>query len=213
MLTHRFFMNISDGGCVSHDSVIKGYTEYCDDNGCLYQAHPNYKSGKDWNDWCLVRWDGIPDLVPAKIITLFDLSECDLMGRNDQDHLLHWLEDNGNRSTVHPVHVDRRTPYLTQDKWVVIQSAMTQDDHKRKQRRDGQRISRNKATYHLNSSISNRFFLESEYWILPVTTIVCLTYCVPIVWETSTTEYIHMEAKHEWACDFIPEGWINKKID
>ena len=174
-------MNTSDGGCISHDSVIKGYTEYCDDNGCLYRAHPNYMSGKDWNDWCLVRWDGIPDLVPAKIITFFDLSECDLMGSNDQDHLLHWLEDNGNRSTVHPVHVDRRTPYLTQDKWAVIQSAMTQDEYKRKQRRDGQRISRNEAAYHLNSSISNRYFLESEYRILPVTTIVCPTYCVPIV--------------------------------
>ena len=66
-LCQRLFLNTGDGGCLTHDSVVMGYTELLDTEKNLYRAHPNYRGTGKWFDWCLIDWEGIDDLIPAKI--------------------------------------------------------------------------------------------------------------------------------------------------
>ena len=205
MLTHRLFLNTSDGGCLSHDTIVKGYTEYFDDHGILYRAHPNYRGNGEWNDWCLVRWEGISELLPAKIVTFIDLTNCDFMSNEDQGYLQEWIEDEWDGQPLPPSDETRRVPYLTNGKWVVVQSGMAKDELMQK---DGRRvINRDRLSgdvaFCIKSKISKRFRLESCYRILPINMIVGPSYCIPIDHRYGNTEYIEVTTPSKWPALFI----------
>ena len=65
-LIRRLYFNLSLGGCLKHNSEIKGFTEIKLD-GHTYRSHPSYWGEKPWYDWALVMWDHELDPYPAQI--------------------------------------------------------------------------------------------------------------------------------------------------
>ena len=204
-LANRLFLNTSDGGCLDHSSIVHGFTEYTDADGHIYRAHPNFRGKGEWFDWCLIQWEGIDELVPAKIITFLDFSSCHLMSEDELDELMNWLQEEGVPDVPNPIN-NRRISYLTKEKWVLIQSGMTAQEQGRSRSRQGR--NQNTTTYMLSSEISSRFLLEENYRLLPVTSIASPAYCIPlnvIDKVSNDREYLHISQKDTWAGAFLPE--------
>ena len=202
-LANRLFLNTSDGGCLDHLSSVLGFTEYVDNNGYIYRAHPNYRGKGIWCDWCLVRWEGIDQLIPARIITFIDLTNSKLMSEDDLNDMVAWMEEEGIDQIPTPVN-SRRTSYLSNEKWVVLQSCMTDAEQIRSQNVATQNVSQ----HSLSSQISTRWRLENQYRLLPITCISSPTYCIPIdILKESDEhcEYIQILDKSMWSCAFLPE--------
>ena len=127
------------------------------------------------------------------------------MSEEDLDELIHWLEEEGVPNIPIPIN-DRRTSYLSKDKWVVIQSGMTEQEQMRS--RGGHGRSHSGDRYLMSSKITSRFMLEDEYRLLPMTSIASPAYCIPlnlIDRAGDHSDYLHVSAKHMWSSAFLPE--------
>ena len=80
----RLYFNLSLGGCLKHNSEIKGFIEIKLD-GHTYQSHPSYWGEKPWYDWALVMWDHESDPYPAQICMMLDLSDAHFMYKAELD--------------------------------------------------------------------------------------------------------------------------------
>ena len=72
----RSFANVDEGGCLHKSSVVEGFTEYQLDSDITLRVHPCYRGERPWFDWGLIEWEGLPELVPAKLCMFLDLSNC-----------------------------------------------------------------------------------------------------------------------------------------
>lgn len=197
-IAERLFLNHLEGGVLRHDSVVMGFTEYFDREGNVYRAHPNYRGDGEWFDWCLVKWDGIDEPVPARIITFLDISSCELMTDEERIAFCNAIGIDND----HPIQLDNigYQEYLTQGLWFVVQSALSDEE-------TPPRIiqsHRNAAT----SSFAKRFVLEKSYRILPVKTIAGPAYCIPqkvIGQNRNTQSFIHYKDATTWSRYFVDE--------
>ncbi len=167
------------GGCLKYDSKPIGFTEFRPANSdTIFRAHPKFRGDKEWFDWCNLRWDGITQPIPARIITFLDLSKCEFMSEDD----IIQLNIGENNFTIE-VQGDDDT-YLSKGMFVVVQSAHTFED--------GRRLTDNDEYYEkysFDGDIVKRFVLEDTYRILPVETIEAPCYCIPQYTNTNIPDY------------------------
>ena len=204
MLTQRLFLNTSDGGCLMHHNVVHGFTEYVAANGESFRAHPNYRGKGPWNDWCLVDWEGIDEYVPAKMITFIDLRHCQFMTEEDQEVLSEWIQRVCGGDVVEPLSDSGRSDYLKKGKWVVVRSGMVGDELRLFEEENGMDVNNSMLPFKCNTDISQRFRMEAEYKILPLSSVRGRAYCVPLGKE-SEGEYIHIKASEAWASYFLQD--------
>ena len=203
MLTHRLFLNTGDGGCLTHDSTVKGYTEFIDGSGITYRAHPNYRSQGEWNDWCLMRWEGNDEPLPTKIIAFLDLTDCKLMQNEDQNYLQEWIDEEGEGAQNLPFDRGQRVEYLSLEKWVVIQSSVTAQElvTQRRERAPSE------MTFCVDTKISKRFRLENKYRVLPLSAMCGHAYCIEVdQCRDNDKEYIHVVGIEKWGDLFIKDN-------
>ena len=164
-----FFSPVPHYGCVSHESFVRGFTEYIHpESKEKFRAHPNYRRQGSWYDWCTIKWEGIADPIPAKIVTFLDLRESVMMSFDEIIEMNDRDEDRNNR-------VDRgQEKYLSKDKWVLIQSANTLDESNAINNNDA-----DFASHHFDSKIFDSFVLEKKYRLVPIETIHSSCYCIP----------------------------------
>ena len=99
------------GGKVVNQSIVHGYTEITlNDN--IYRCHPFYANTGSWYDWAYFKWEGSEASIPARILMILDLSECEISYEVDFD------EDEAS-DIAHVATI----PHLTKDKWVVVKAA------------------------------------------------------------------------------------------
>eukprot|EP00543_Licmophora_paradoxa_P007004 CAMPEP_0202454364 /NCGR_PEP_ID=MMETSP1360-20130828/12124_1 /ASSEMBLY_ACC=CAM_ASM_000848 /TAXON_ID=515479 /ORGANISM="Licmophora paradoxa, Strain CCMP2313" /LENGTH=266 /DNA_ID=CAMNT_0049073667 /DNA_START=673 /DNA_END=1470 /DNA_ORIENTATION=- len=195
LIAKRLYLNFSHGGCLTFDSVVHCFTEYRKDNGSVFRAHPSYrKTNNEWLDWCLVQWDGIEKLIPAKILTFLDLSGCSLMTPQQQSTLRDWLNlitddtttlnknhlssDNTNNDRNDPINEqnDRNhQEYLTLGQLAVIRSAMSPEEEAL-----APQVPNNINKFSMTPDITTRYRLEKNCRIVPLNSIAGPAFCVPI---------------------------------
>ena len=69
-------------------------------------------------------------------------------------------------------------------------------------------IQNSMVPFRYDSEISQRFRLEEEYKILPVSAIWGRAYCVPLGKEEGQCEYIHIKLSDEWSSSFLLDSGI-----
>ena len=194
----RLFLHTGEGGCLSATGVLYGFTEFRN-NGITYRSHPSFRGGKAWNDWAMVAWNEESDPVPAKIIMFLDLTNCDIM--TPQEHRELCINILG--EDYDPRDVDHEYVYLTNEKWMVVESALVDDEISSGFEDD--------SDYRMYSTISTRYYMESQLRLLPVNSIVGPAYCIEIpstVVDGSLyndkSEIISLKHKEIWGDLFLP---------
>ena len=205
MLTQRLFLNTGDGGCLMHHSTVQGFSEYDDGNSQIYRAHPNFRGNGAWNDWCLVSWEGIDEYVPAKLITFLDLTECDFMTNQDQEDLSNWIERVCDGNVIQPISHTSRVTYLLKGKWAVVRSGMLGDELELYESENGLSRLEGMVPFATCSNITQRFRLEKDYRVLPLQSIKCRAYCVPLEEKGDEGEFLHVVPCSEWSSNFLPD--------
>ena len=199
----RLYLNINDGGCLTEDSRPLGYTEHLHMDSVVFRAHPNYRSeGKEWYDWCNLKWAGVEDPIPSKIIMFLDLKNCTLRTEEEVESLKIEL---GHVPDDDTDEIDERHNYLTTDKWVVVQSAKSLDEV-------GNRLNLINHDYgelnHMTSCVSRRIVLEKKYRLVPLDAIDSSCYAIPVFEEMNNKDcvsYIVCEDIRQWKNMFITQ--------
>ena len=166
-ITKRLFFHVGVGGCLKHDSVIKGFTEYKPSKNVLFRAHPSYLIGEPWFDWAMINWNGDDDevLVPAKLILFIDLVEAKVMSREEHNTFCTKVQESaGGRRPI--INDGEDYPYLDNGKWALIQSAIEAEDVTQ--------VSINKPMM----KMCKRFHLEPKLRLIPLETIADVAFCV-----------------------------------
>ena len=178
-LTKRLFLNTEDGGCLKHDSVVVGRTEYIDDDGDIYRAHPNYRGFGKWYDWCKILWKEDEEAIPAKIIMFLDLTDCEMMSEAEnlsmRTHIHQQIDEMNNTNRRRRFANRNRIDYLSKDKWVVVRSAYSVDD----QDIIDKQLTMNQKKYTTDTKITHRVLLEDECRIVPISCLSCSCYALP----------------------------------
>ena len=206
-LTKRLFFNTGHGGCLHHSSVPIGKTEYIDTNNVLYRAHPNYRSDGQWHDWCKIQWETDGPYVPAKIIMFLDLTECRMMTREEQDHMTRNIETeindmnniSVNRTFIRP---SEHKEYLEPDLWVVVRSAISENDEEDIRNR----LPRNERKLTMTSLIASRILLETNCRLIKAESIEGVRYVLPTSYSQTSDqcdEYFSVEDIQKWHEMFI----------
>jgi len=132
-------------------SIVNGYTEVVI-NGNTFRAHPCYCKKGCWYDWAYFKWQGFESPIPARIIMIIDLTECDITYDMDQDP--DTIPDDANERVI---------THLTNEKWVIVLAA--ESPHA-----DAHHI----TDSHFDSVITKRLKLHSDndIWMVPLTTLV-----------------------------------------
>ena len=99
------------GGKVTYQSIVHGYTEITVNNN-MYRSHPFYANTGSWYDWAYFRWGGFDSCIPARLLMILDLSECEINYEVDID------QDKASEVDHIPTLI-----HLIKDKWVVIKAA------------------------------------------------------------------------------------------
>ena len=192
-LAKRLYFHDGRGGCLSHTSSPTGRTEYIDENGIRYRAHPSYSNNTEWFDWCYIQWDGYSEQYPAKIITFLDLNDCEIIQQIEGEELT------GDEDS-----------YLETGEWAVIQSGneikVTSDDLETMETLDAQR--RNKVMHSMVPSIGKRYKMERSLRIVPVDKIRKPCYCIPDSLDRTSwniDEFIALDDIRSWHCGFLKE--------
>ena len=66
------------GGKLSHNLVVKDYTEI-KEGGSLYRSHPCFHKKGCWYDWAYFQRHGFDKPIPARIMMIIDLSDCNII--------------------------------------------------------------------------------------------------------------------------------------
>ena len=99
------------GGKILSPSKVNGFTGITL-NGNIYRCHPFYANTGSWYNWAFFRWEGFESNIPARILMILDLSECEISTEVEVDQ-----ED------THTVSHVAQITHLTKEKWVVIKAA------------------------------------------------------------------------------------------
>ena len=205
-LTKRLFLNIEDGGCLTHDSVVIGKTEYIHKDGDIFRAHPNFRGFGKWYDWCTIKWTTDADPIPAKIIMFLDLSETEIMDVESHQQLREEMHDEFDEMTNTPR--NRRNQnremirYLNKGKWVVVRSALSCDDSNQIQ----SNLNSYQKKYTVDSKITHRVLLEEECRIVPVDSISGTCYAIPATYARSVeecNEFFIVDELSQWSEQFL----------
>ena len=205
-ITRRLFLHTSEGGCLTRDSVIKGFTEY-QYGGTVYRAHPSFRKQKPWFDWAMLQWDDTAHPIPARLIMFLDLVDANIMTPGEHrafcaqmiQHDQLAMDEEGaytqNRT------VDHEYSYLTNGKWAVVEACLVKNELP-----DGFDDS---SIYQMSSELAQRYYLEEQYRIVPVETIVAPAYCIGIPSTrygsilNSKEEIFSVHKKEDWAQIFL----------
>ena len=83
-------------------------------NGNIYRCHPFYANTGSWYYWAYFRWDGFDSNIPARILMILDLKECDISEDVDIDE-----DQISNLSHIATI------LHLTKEKWAVVKAAVS----------------------------------------------------------------------------------------
>lgn len=203
-LVKRLFFNTSVGGCLKHNSVIKGFTELKLE-GHTYRSHPSYWGERPWYDWALVQWDHDSDPYPAQICMFLDLSEATFMNEDELDHFRN--SPLGRRlmeqSDHHQNQRQNNYEYLTRTMWMVVRSSLSHEEQ-------GIRL---RDEYRVASRICKRYYMEDEYRIIPVDSIEGPAFCLHVNGTvdcsndvSANDQIIFLRDKKEWKSLFLNNG-------
>ena len=67
-------------------SIVHGYTEITV-NENIYRCHPFYANTGSRYDWVYFRWKGFDYCIPARLLMILDLSECEINYEVDIDQV------------------------------------------------------------------------------------------------------------------------------
>ena len=141
---------------LTHTSVVHGSTEY-HKNGCIFRAHPSFRSSEPWFDWAYVRWEGQRSPVPAKIHMFLDFRSCQFdITPNDGD----LDEEDG---------PDIEDCFIHNDLYVVVESAF----------HPGEDPTIIRDRYRVHDDVSSRVRLDGKWRILPIECIASPAFAVP----------------------------------
>jgi hypothetical protein len=147
----------------------------------------------------MVAWNEESDPIPAKIIMFLDLTNCDIM--TPQEHRELCINILG--EDYDPRDVDHEYVYLTNEKWMVVESALVDDEISSGFEDD--------SDYRMYSTISTRYYMESQVRLLPVNSIVGPAYCIEIPSTVvkgslynDKSEIISLNHKEIWGDLFLP---------
>ena len=187
----RLFINLGPGGCLKHDSVVEGFTEY-QDGDLSFRSHPLYCKEREWIDWALLKWNEISDPVPAKICMFLDLENSKMM--TEREHQQFWSEFDvnllGGQNKNNNENVREAHQFLTRSKWVVVQSCLSEEEQ-------GPRPA---SRYRLPSRMGERYYLEDRWRLVPVKSIIDVAFCLPI--GVDGMDVIHLKDQNEWKNPF-----------
>ena len=203
-LVKRLFFNTSVGGCLKHNSVIKGFTELKLE-GHTYRSHPSYWGERPWYDWAMVQWDHDSDPYPAQICMFLDLSEATFMNEDELDHFRNsplgrrLME----RSTHPQTQRQNNYEYLTRTMWMVVRSSLSHAEQ-------GIRL---RDEYRVSSRIFKRYYMEDEYRIIPVDSIEGPAFCLHVNGTVDCSndvsgndQIISLTDKNQWKLLFLNNG-------
>ena len=138
------------GGEIITPSKIHGYTEITL-NGNIYRCHPFYANTGSWYDWAFFRWDGFDSNIPARILMILDLTQCDISTEVDVD-----------QDQIDIVSHVAQIPHLTKEKWAVIKAVESPSV-----------LSSNLSDDHFINPIITRIKLdEDRIWLVPLSSLV-----------------------------------------
>jgi len=144
------------GGKIVCPSTVNGYTGVTL-NGNIYRCHPFYGNTGSWYDWAFFRWEGFDCNIPAKILMILDLTECEIC--EDVD-----ISPDQTDTTSHAI----RIPHLTQEKWVVVKAAESSSI-----------LSSELTDDHFVNDIITRIKIdEDRIWLIPLSSLVDPCYVV-----------------------------------
>ena len=185
----RLFMNPKEGGCLKHDSVVTGFTEYSL-GGNIFRCHPSYRGGQEWMDWAMIRWDNDEDeLVPAKLCMFLNLENTKLMSDNEHKVFREMFDNDEEDADDHNSYL-----YLSRSKWVVIQSCLTANE-------EGNHM---KDEYRVDTRLGKRYYLEKQWRLLPIESIAAPASCIVLGKEED--DVISFGNKSSWKDIFLSLG-------
>ena len=209
LIQQKLFLNKEiRGGRLEYDSVVHGFTEFCDKNNHLYRAHPDYRNTGEWFDWAFISWrvaleNGTLNsfLMPAQLLMFIDISECTVTSVEEEN-------DSTKSSETNMLGLEEH------NYWAVVQSA------KRYATMDTT-FSNTSSPFDtptsFNPKLSQRFIIDDEYLLVPLESIckpafviteykrLFKDYTCPETFEktTSTSKAILVSPWKEWGQLFI----------
>ena len=138
------------GGKISNPSIIHGYTEVSiGDN--IYRCHPFYANTGHWFDWANFRWEGYESYVPARLLMILDLTDCEINYEADID-----------QDELTKITYVSTIPHLTNEKWAVVNAAESPET-----------ICSELTDDHFFSDITTRFKIDqNRVWLVPLSALV-----------------------------------------
>ena len=193
-ISKRLYLNLDEGGCLMHSSKVIGFTEYKIGDH-KFRAHPSYRGGSEWHDWAMLRWEHLDQPIPAKICMFIDLKESQLMTNEEHNRFRRRNMQRTELNESDNEYIPNSYQYLTRGKWMVVQSALAIEDH-------GVRVA---DEFRIPSKLSDRYYLEHKWRILPIESIEGPAYCFPVTSTVNKTQedIVSFKTKDEWIKTFI----------
>lgn len=141
----------------------------------------------------MIKWDDNSDPIPAKICMFLNLENSPLMSEEeheefrssfDSDVLLH--ESMNNNQSIRDAH-----HFLTRSKWVVIQSCLS----------EAEEGIRDDNMYRVESRIASRYYLEEQWRLVEVESIVDTAYCLEVL--DNGTDIVCFHDTSKWQSFFL----------
>ena len=196
-LASRLYFHEGRGGCLTNSSCPTGRTEYIDENGFRYRAHPSYQNNREWFDFCFIKWDEYSEPYPARIVTFLDLTRCDIICQVGGEEVI----DQGDNEEV----------YLDKGLWVVIQSAKEDTTNVSVEDDNFENLdyrTRNRIENSMRPKIGKRYKMENSLRILPVNKIDKPCYCIPESLDDNTWKidrFVSVDDIKTWHTGFLKE--------
>ena len=216
-LVQRLFIHWGHGGCVSEESKVTCHTEYIDERGNIYRAHPDYNgSGKSWYDWCDIEWEK-DSTQPAKLLCFLDLRDVKFLNSNEQHKLRSWMQTTNEtdrlRMLSNKAKNFQRQEYLENDIFAVICSGLTkseeEDRKKPNQRKPAQLVPQWYKKFMTTSRIvPEKIMLEESFRIVKVSNIFGPIYCLPTTMRNIPIRnqyFFKLVPMSNWSQDFIDD--------
>jgi hypothetical protein len=148
--------NSRNGGRLSKDGILHCYSECVLSDGSTIRSHPHFRSERPWHDWVLVKWDEFDDLLPARVLLLFQICMGDIENYN----------------IVGDAIVEHNSTFLELGKNYALVETVTGEEFNYRYRIDVNR------RYNLKSSIAVRYTLEKNLRLIEVESIESITFVV-----------------------------------
>ena len=218
-VARRLFTHWGHGGCISEESVVTCHTEYVDEEGAIYRAHPDYKGeGKCWYDWCNIEWEK-DSIQPAKLLCFIDLRKVVFLNSDEQHELRSWMETNNKEDMVRMLASNaknfKRQEFLNNDIFAVICSGLTEAEENDKRKGTRTKNSEVVPSWYtkytkLSQIIPQKIMLEDSFRLVSVSNIAGPIYCIPTTMRNIPVRrsfFFQLLPMSEWANVYI-DGYI-----